>query len=536
MEFFSKELECKIKNAPLLPGCYLYKDTAGGILYIGKAIQLRDRVKNYFIPDFKKNFDLSLRIQKMVKQIRDVEFITVDSEAEALVLETNLIHKYHPKYNIDKKDDKNYQWLKFLKKEDFPRPLLVRAKIYDNAKYFGPYPNSLPLKRTLKYLRKVFPYRTCNRRIIQIKDNTGQRTLDSKKHLHTATKSKYHIKTSDAKPCLYYLLGLCPAPCASKIFKKEYSANISHIKEYFANKKENLIYKLKEEMAILAKGQRYEEAAIMRDKISDFLYIAQRIEVENNININEEQFVARRGHTKVVALNQLIEVINDENLKFISNLKIECYDISNIGGKQAVGSMVAFVNGVPAKNLYRKFRLKLKETPDDYAMMQEVFFRRFSEKNLRGKDKSFSQLPNLIIVDGGKGQLSSTFKVLQELSVNIPIIGLAKQYEDIYTISGEKGELSFTKKILKEGTEARFLMQRIRDEAHRFGIAYHRNLRLKVQRFSVLSTVPGVGKVIGVKLLRAFGSLGKIKSATTLELYSIVKNKKTVSSIQSILQ
>ena len=410
MNFFSKTLEKKIKNAPLLPGCYIYKDEAGKILYIGKAIQLRDRVKNYFL----LNNDLSVRIEKMVAQIRDVEFVAVDSEAEALVLETNLIHKYHPKYNVDKKDDKNYQWLKFLKNEDFPQPLLVRANLKDNAYYFGPYPNSLPLKRTLKYLRKVFPYRTCNRKITQIKNKLNEQ--------------EFIIHSSDPKPCLYYFLGLCPAPCAGKIFKKEYSYNINHVKEYFTNKKENLIYKLKQEMVLLAKEKKFEEAAIMRDKINDFIYIAQRIEIENNIN--EKEFSVKRNLSKINGLNQLIEVISDNSLNLEPNFKMECYDISNIQGKLAVGSMVVFVDGVPARQLYRKFRIKLKDSPDDFAMMQEVFTRRFSEKNLTGKDKSFSILPNLIIVDGGKGQLSSAYEILHLLNIDIPIISLAKKYED----------------------------------------------------------------------------------------------------------
>jgi excinuclease ABC subunit C len=541
MKFFSKTLEKIIKDAPMLPGCYLFKDGAGKILYIGKAIQLHDRVKSYFAP---RN-DLSVRIMKMVEKIRNVEFITVDSEVEALVLETNLIHKYHPKYNVDKKDDKNYQWLKFLKNEDFPRPLLVRAKISDNARYFGPYPSGLPLKRTLKYLRKVFPFRTCNRKIEQLKsarkfgrlqapfysEETGRESVQESRQV-------VPVKSSDPKPCLFYFLGLCPAPCAGKISKKEYSKNISHIKEYFTGKKENLIYKLKEEMAILSKDRKYEEAALMRDKINDFIYIAQKIEVENNLT--EEQFVIRRNLSKLGALKDLLTATVGESFTLVPDFKIECYDISNIQGKLAVGSMVVFINGVPAKKMYRKFRIKLKDQPDDYAMLQEVFTRRFSQKNLTGKDASFSILPDLIIVDGGKGQLSSSFKILQNLKILVPIIGLAKKYDDVFTLTpsqntkGNRDEFGFGKVILKQGSESKFLIQRIRDEAHRFGIAYHRNIRLKAQKFSILSTVPGVGKVIGLKLLRAFGSIEKIKSASAAELNLIVKNKKTVAGIMKM--
>lgn len=446
MKFFSTDLAKKIRSAPLLPGCYIYKDKDGKILYIGKAIEIRSRVKSYFV----KNADLLPRIRLMVQKIRDVEFITVDNEAEALVLETNLIHKYRPKYNSDKKDDKNYQWLKFLKSEDFKRPLLVREKKDDKAEYFGPFPESLPLKRTLKYLRKVFPYRTCNRTIKQIK-------IDSK--------GEPVIKSSDPKPCLYYDLGLCQAPCAGKISKKKYGNNIKYLKEYFTQKKSYVIYKLKEEMAEVAKEQKYEEAAMLRDKINDLIYISQRIEVENNVD--EEKFRQNRNLTKVKALSDLLEIIGDKNIEFKENLKIECYDISNIQGKLAVGSMVVFVNGVPARNLYRKFRIKIKDSPDDFAMMQEVFTRRFSEKNRTSKDLSFKDLPDLVIVDGGKGQLSSAYKILRNLKVTLPIIGLAKRNEDIFTIEDNGIELLFEKKILKEGTEPRFLMQRIRDSTLR---------------------------------------------------------------------
>jgi excinuclease ABC subunit C len=323
-------------------------------------------------------------------------------------------------------------------------------------------------------------------------------------------------------------LGLCPAPCAGKISKKEYSKNIKHLQEYFSQRKEYVIYKLREEMALLAKEKKYEAAAILRDKVTDLLYISQRIEVENNVD--EQRFIMNRNLVKAKALSELIDIINDGALEFKDNFKIECYDISNIQGKLAVGSMVVFINGIPAKQLYRKFRIKIKDTPDDYAMMQEVFKRRFSEKNLKSKDKSFKVLPDLIIVDGGKGQLSSANKILKELELNTTIIGLAKRNEDIFTV------FSSNKIILKEGSEAKFLMQRIRDEAHRFGITYHRNLRLKAQKFSVINTIPGIGKILGLKLLRAFGSLDGVKKATEKDLYQIIKNKKTVQTIKDILK
>jgi excinuclease ABC subunit C len=250
--------------------------------------------------------------------------------------------------------------------------------------------------------------------------------------VRTKNGNNFEIITSSSKPCLYFHLGLCPAPCAGKISKKEYSNNIKHLQQYFSQRKDFVIYKLREEMALLAKDKKYEEAAILRDKVSDLLYISQRIEIENNID--EQKFILKRNLSKINALSELIDIIEDANLVFKENFKIECYDISNIQGKLAVGSMVVFINGVPAKQLYRKFRIRLKETPDDYAMLQEVFDRRFSKKNISSKDKSFNSLPDLIIVDGGKGQLSSAYVALKKLELIIPIIGLAKKNEDIFIV------------------------------------------------------------------------------------------------------
>jgi len=501
MRFNNENLKKKVLNAPLLPGCYIYRDAQGKILYIGKALNLNDRVKNYFNPVN----DPGPRIRLMISKIADVEFVIADSEAEALALETNLIKKYKPKFNVEKKDDKSYQLLRIDLKEDFPRPELVRLKKDDGAKYYGPYPDGMPVKRILKLLRTVFPYRTCNRKITE-------------------------FKSSDSKPCLYYFLGLCSAPCAGFISKENYRHQIKDLMLYFEDQQARLIGKLRQDMYTFAEKQEFESAAALRDKINDLIYIAQKVQV--NPDMDEKRFVVFKGRQKAQALAQLMQAAGLEKIELHDNFKIECYDISNLSGKNAVGSMVVFLDGNPARKLYRKFRIKGKDTPDDFAMLQEVFSRRFKHSK---PDPSFDVWPDLIIVDGGKGQLSSVYKVMLELGVTIPVAGLAKRNEDLFLIDESSGELSFTKKILAHGSEARFLVQRIRDEAHRFGITYHRSLRLKAQKFSVLNEIPGVGAVIGTKLLKAFGSLDGIRKATEAELLTVVKNRKTVTNIIKLL-
>ncbi len=533
MKFFNPELEAKIKAAPELPGCYIYRSQEGVVIYVGKALVLRERVKQYF----DGNHILGMRISNMVNLIRDVEFVIADSETEALILETNLIKKYRPKYNVLKKDDKNYQWLMFPKREDFTKPILTRDTNNKTAEYFGPFNNSLPLKRTLKLLRHIFPYRTCTRKIVQLKNQSP------------AIGAQVAVSSSDPKPCLYYFLGLCPAPCAGFISKEDYGKNIKAIKRFFDNDKVSMIKEMRQEMYELAQKKEFEQAAAMRDRINDLVAISHKIDVAQDTD--EHKFRRLKDANKALALSELLDIIEVENLELKRDFKMECYDISNISGTNAVGSMVVFVDGLPAKRLYRKFKIRGKNTPDDFAMLKQVFTRRFGrfaetaqteliespkKANPAKPDASFDTPPDLIIVDGGKGQLSSVFKVLLELRVKIPVIGLAKRFEDIYAVKEDAGgELVFTRKTLPIGSQARFLMQRIRDEAHRFGITFHRQLRLKAQKFSVLNEIPGVGATIGSRLLKAFGSIDGIRKASEADLENVVRNKKTIQKIKAVL-
>lgn len=504
-----QQVKAKIKLAPTAPGCYIYKNHLGEIIYVGKAVNIASRTKSYF-----QNIgDHDPKTRQLVKNIADVEFITTESEIEALLLETNLIKKHTPKYNVDKKDDKSYLWLMIDTSVDFPRIELVREKKKKTADYFGPYPSSMPLKRILKGLRGVFPYRSCNRVIKQEGDV---------------------IKSSDPKPCLYYYLNLCNAPCAGLIEKQEYRKNINKIKLFFNNRKNYVLEELKQEMEELAAAKKYEAAAKVRDQINDLKYITQRVHIKPDTDA--VSYKKQKQDRYLQGLTELLERIDLGADNATKEFKIECYDISNIQGTNATGSMIAFVGGKMRKDLYRKFKIRIKDTPDDFAMMQEVFSRRFSQKNLTSSDTSFNTLPDLIIVDGGKGQLSVTYKVLNEMEINVPIVGLAKRNEDIFIIDEADGELKFKKRKMPHGTEARFLVQRVRDETHRFAIKYHRKLRSKTQTHSILDDIPGVGPITKKKLLRAFGSVAGIRKASDQEIGEIIKNTTTVNNIKKLIR
>lgn len=502
-----------LKDLPLDPGCYLYKDDNGKVIYVGKAKNLRKRVSSYFL---KEHQDAHLRA--LVKNISQIEHIITDSELEAFILETNLIKKYRPHYNRDLKDDKNYIWIMIDKDEDFPSLEVVRSKKKKNAVYLGPYHYTMPVKRILSRLRKVYPYRTCNRSIKEIKDpKTG----------------KLVVVSSDPQPCLYYQLGLCPGPCAGYISKKDYKKNIKGIIDFFSKDHRQIMDDLKLAMQKYSEKMDYENAANVRNKIRDLEYIKQRVTVES-IETDETSFLEQKTKRSELALNQIISKIPQFNLKLKKDFKIECFDISNIQGTNAVASMVVFVDGSPRKDLYRKFKIKTKDTPDDFAMMSEVLKRRFLHKSKK-IDESFSVKPDLVIVDGGKGQLSSAYKVLLNLNLDIAILGLAKRNEDIFTIKEKNGELVFLQKRLGYNSEGYFLIQRIRDESHRFAINYHRKLRSYGQTASLLDDIPGIGHITKKRLLQAFGNVEGIKKASEEDLETIIKNRTSVANLKKVL-
>jgi len=510
----------KLSEIPSLPGCYIYRDEEGKILYIGKAKILKNRVRSYF-----SNYaNLENRIQLMIDRARSIETHIVESEIEALILEANLIRKYKPPYNADLKDDKKYAWIKITTKDEFPAIFKTREFVNDGNKYFGPYPSGVMRNSLLKFLRKQFPFRTCN---LKISEEGNTKFFEQKKLFEEHAKmnalgisedikiSENKIKPPKSRICMFYHLGLCTAPCDSLIIKKEYRKQINNIVRFLSGRKKDLYENLKKEMNFASKNEQFERAAKIRDQIDNLGYFMQRVRVE----YGDDEFVVKelnnvRAHEGedelITAINKKLEdkltqtKDNDINLEHIGeivtevkfyneengirNFRIECYDISNIQGKYAVGSMIVFENGMPKKSDYRKFKIQGPETPNDYKMMQEVLGRRLkylvpsavvdAEKDditiLEQKKKnSFYSKPDLIIIDGGKGQLSAAQKIIDEMGINILCVGLAKRIEEIFLPKDVKPI------VFKDNSQAKFLIQRVRDEAHRFAITYHRLLRSK---------------------------------------------------------
>jgi excinuclease ABC subunit C len=496
-----------IKNAPLLPGCYIYHDKDKDILYVGKAKMLRNRVKSYF-----SNFNrVEEKIRQMIEQASSIEFLVTDSEIEALILESILIKKYKPKYNTMLMDDKKYVYVAFDKVKKSPRTNVptvhvVRDKDDNTKEYFGPYPDSRAIKRLLRRLRRVFPYPSRNEKV----------SIPARKD--------QLIKSHESKPSFHSQIGLSPDFHSGLITRGEYENNLSSIKKIFAGEKNKLAQELEKQMQQAAKDRRFEQAARYRNMLHDIKYAGSNLRIDTDAD--EVAIMQAKRERREEAQNELVTNLSfpPEILKSHLHFRIECYDISNFQGKSAVGSMVVFINGQPSPDMYRRFKIRMPDEPNDFGMLQEVLTRRFNQyltshateedlayiipKSLRQRlknwkpDPSFSQMPDLIIIDGGKGQLSATYKILQQynLAAKIPIVGLAKREEEIFkmktqfaaTLEAEDSwhnmtlhdqlvhpESDFERVRLPRKSESLYLVQRIRDEAHRFAINYHRQLRSK---------------------------------------------------------
>jgi excinuclease ABC subunit C len=444
---------------PDTPGVYIFRNSKNRVIYVGKAINLKNRVKSYF-----QKFDaLAPKTQALVEKIEKFEFIKVENEVEALLLEADLIKKYRPPYNIDLKDDKFYKYIKIegdklklpnrIEKTETEKNLLTigqtRKKRDDKAQYFGPFPEGSSVNLIIKSLRRVFPYRDC-------------------------TTSKFNRYKKAGRPCLYGHIGLCPAPCQSVEAGETNNENVKKIGEYLKGNKKRLFQALEREMKDAAKREDFETAAYLRDQINSYNYLTQtRRDVKEYIsapNLVEDR--AEKG------LQALIDILETEGgFLFdpyeLETFRIEVFDISNIQGSNAVGSMVVMTGGSPDKKEYRRFKIQTKDTPDDFHMMQEMLRRRLKRVNMKDEDKWLN--PNLIVIDGGKGQLSSAIEILEEYNLDIPIIGLAKREEEIVV----KTPADFKIIKLPDSSEALNILKRGRDEAHRFGITYYRKLHRK---------------------------------------------------------
>lgn len=603
----SEHIQGILKTLPAKPGCYLMKNAEGTIIYVGKAISLKNRVRSYFHADTSHDN----KTRRLVREIAHIEWILVGSELEALILEMNLIKKHRPKYNIRLKDDKRYPYIKVHWNEAFPHITVVRhMEEKDGARYFGPYTSVWAVHQTLNVLRRIFPYLNCDREI------TGL----------------------DQRACMYYDIKQCNGPCIGAVNQAQYRQGIADLMGFLGGHSDEVVTRLQTDMEQAAEELKFERAAALRDQLkaiqtiierqkivfasdykdSDVLAMARNNgeacvqiffirngkligreyfilegtedsadqevmsefikqfyteaanipeqvmlpqEIEETRIIGEwlrskrggrkmEFFVPREGQpqelVKMAAENAtetlsalraqwdadthkqetaLAELQSALNLSAPPN-RIECYDVSHTQGVATVGSMVVFTQGVPDKKLYRKFNIDSTSigAPDDFASMEEMLTRRFrrwqggqqaeSAPGSKKPDASFSFLPDLVIIDGGKGQLGRAVKVLENygLADKVPVVGLAKQEEEIF-FPHRSNSL-----MLPRHSQGLYLVQRIRDEAHRFGITAHRARRSKQGLASILDSIPGIGPSRRKALLKHFGSVDKIREASVDDL------------------
>ena len=606
----SEQLRAKLDTLPTKPGCYLYHDANGKIIYVGKAVNLRNRVRSYFHGTVD-----SAKTAELVRHIADLEYIVVGSELEALILEMNLIKKHRPKYNIRLKDDKRYPYIKIHYADPFPKVTVTRRMDDDGARYFGPYTSAWAVYQTLDVVRRIFPYLTCDRVI------TGH----------------------DPRACLFYDIKLCQGPCIGAVDQAQYRAMIDDLSRFLRGHTEPVVARLRTEMAKASEELAFERAATLRDQLlaiervvekqkvvtqeqmdSDVIAFArdertacvQVFFVRAGKLIGREYFVlegteeaadvevmtqfveqfyseaayvppevvlpedmpeaeivgqwlrGRRGEKVLLTVPRrgvkadLVKLAAENAADTLTTLKaewdadtlrqeqslselqqalalpkppnrIECFDISNTQGVATVAAMVVFEQGVPRKQHYRSFNIQGVDGPNDFASMREALTRRFkryldatqadgeapSLPTRPGKkaDESFMRLPDLLMIDGGKGQLGVAVEVLQELGLYdvVPVCSLAKQQEEIFQ-PGRPGSV-----LLPRRSPALYLVQRVRDEAHRFGITAHRTRRNKIGLASQLDSVPGIGPTRRRALLSRFGSLEGIRAASVEDLLTV---------------
>lgn len=612
----------QIAALPKQPGVYLYKDQQSNILYVGKAKNLRSRVRSYFRP----NADLDEAKKQLVHKIASLETIVTDNENEALILEANLIRRYQPAYNVVLTDDKFYLFIKITVQEEFPRVFPVRKIKSDQARYFGPYSSATSVRQTLKLLRSIFPHRL----------------EKSSPHDIIFPHPLFTLPTPNTLPHLPSTIVRHQA-----WLKSHYQQNIQNIIRFLQGERATIIKILTLGMQQAAEQKDFERAAIFRDQLQAIerlegnqkVYLRRResfdvvslatqhnhsaanvFSIRHGKLINKNTFLLRhrqktpsteilrqfllqyyqdaqnvassilipealpdsnlfthfttatltvphRGLKKQLlemgrlnaqqllhseqkawqqdtktkqALQELAQVLNLTSSTNPSNYplqRIETYDISNTQGRQATGSMVVFINGQPDKSQYRKFRIKTKHTPDDFAMLQEIISRRLQRLK---QDQPNTHSPDLILIDGGKGQLSAVYQILSQFNFNIPLASIAKREETLFTytpirqIATQKN--SAQRQHLRRralainlpyDSDALYLVQRMRDEAHRFGITYHRLLRSKQSQRSILDEIPGLGPKTKHKLINHFGSLKAIRAASETELHSVIGPAKT---------
>jgi excinuclease ABC subunit C len=578
----------QLRVLPAKPGVYLFKDKESKVIYVGKAANLNSRVRSYFGAPAK----LSSKIQRLVSKIQDFEFVVTNSEQEALIMECNMIKKYTPRYNVRLKDNKTFPYLKIDINEDWPGVYITRRVQKDGARYFGPFASAGSVRKTLRLIKKIFPFRSCSKR----------------------------IEGKDKRPCLDYYIRRCLGPCIGAVGKQEYHDVINQVILFLQGKQELILRELNTKMKAAAQQLQFERAALLRDQINaigkviegqriaitlqgekDIIGLAQNetqayvelFSIRNNKLISQDHFIVegiqgespgqimtsfvkqyyasasyipplillqhpvdepvvlsewleqqrgsrvelqvpQRGAKKKLvdtaaenaaqglklaqAKEMKVEVISSGLQELKNRLRlpkmprrIECYDVSNIQGALAVGSMVVLEKGWPKPAHYRRFRIKTVAGADDYAMIQETLRRRF-KRSLTGEG-TWAIIPDLVLIDGGRGQLNAALEVRQELGLDsIPMVSLAKENEEVF-IPGDSQPVYIAK-----DSPALHILQRARDEAHRFAISYHRKLRHKEAITSALDNIPGIGPRRKKALLKKFGSIEAIKEASLEEL------------------
>ena len=458
-------IRSKVSELPHKPGVYMMKDRLGTVIYVGKARDLRKRVSQYFQSSRRMGWDVKFRA--LVDAIHDFDVHIVRGEAEALLLESRLIKQYKPRYNISFRDDKRYLMLKVNLNDPIPRFALTRLKIDDGARYFGPFPSGSALKRTLDLARHKFNLRGCK----------------------PFTPSEH-----DYKHCLYGHIEVCSAPCVEKVTREKYRMQVENACDFLNGHCTEMLTELEAAMVKAAELRDYERAAKLRDQIDALRITARK---------------TTRYHRLPNQLPLAIDPVSDitelaEKLNLPKPLtRIEGFDISNISGTFTVASMVVFRNGRPANGEYRRYKIKAVQSQDDFACMAEAVARRYTRLKRERRP-----MPNLILIDGGKGQLNSAVTELSKLQLDhIPVIGLAKELEAIHRPGKEPLHLSLKDNALK-------LLQRVRDESHRFANTFNVELRLRKISESLLDEFPGIGSRRKSALLKYFGSLQRLREAT----------------------
>lgn len=532
----STKIEAKLKTLPSSPGVYFHKGADGEILYVGKAAVLRNRVRQYFQSQESASWQMDVKTRALVAEIDDVEWIETESEIDALFLESEMVKRYMPRYNILLRDDKSQLYVRIDMKSEWPHVSFTRNPADDGAEYFGPYYNGFAIRKALRYLRRVFPHYT--------KPPKAGRRADLDEHI-----------------------GLSPAPGTTS---SEYKAILRKLIRYFEGGRKTITKEIERDMKAAAKRHDFETAARLRNRLRDLA------ELQRKIMFGDREFL---DISKDRALSDLASLLSLPKIP----VRIEGFDISHMGGVNVVASMVVFTNGVSNRSEYRKFKTKI-ERNDDTANMHETILRRFSPKNIKGWG-----MPDLVLIDGGKGQLDAAIRAMGEREVSVPVVSIAKRQEEIIVKSNfdvRRSNFEGTKNIpnskfkipnsndssnvslnyeylektggvaIEEGaytivnlhpdqtkstghaknlrggsvpnahSDVIKLFQRIRDESHRFAISYHTVLRKQKQTASDLEQIPGIGPATRKKLIRTFGSLRAVKAASHSEIAAVIGESK----------